>query len=86
MSLLNAHQPTVPVFCYESEDVEGWLVEEGIGHYDECRNFQYGVPPLNDLRMRMHVIRNGSRACRDERIATSVEGWQGGSTHGQPRN
>lgn len=29
----------------DSEDVEGWLVEEGIGYYDERKQFQYGSDP-----------------------------------------
>jgi len=27
----------------DTEDVEGWLVEEGIGFFDESGQFQYGV-------------------------------------------
>ncbi len=29
----------------DSEDVESWLVEEGIGYYDEREQFQYGSDP-----------------------------------------
>jgi hypothetical protein len=29
----------------DNEDVEGWLVEEGIGYYDDREQFQYGVDP-----------------------------------------
>jgi hypothetical protein len=29
----------------DSDDVEGWLVEEGIGYYDEREQFQYGSDP-----------------------------------------
>ena len=29
----------------DAEDVEDWLVEEGIGFFDECGQFQYGVAP-----------------------------------------
>jgi hypothetical protein len=29
----------------DSDDVEGWLVEEGIGYYDEREQFQYGTDP-----------------------------------------
>jgi hypothetical protein len=24
----------VPLICYDNEDIEGWLVEEGIGYFD----------------------------------------------------
>jgi hypothetical protein len=29
----------------DSDDVEGWLVEEGIGYLDERGQFQYGNDP-----------------------------------------
>ena len=29
----------------DNEDVEDWLVEEGIGYYDDREQFQYGVDP-----------------------------------------
>lgn len=29
----------------DSEDVEGWLVEEGIGFYNGIGNFEYGTDP-----------------------------------------
>ena len=31
--------------CYDNEDVEGWLIEEGIGYRDERDLFQYGTDP-----------------------------------------
>jgi hypothetical protein len=31
-----------PLRCYDNEDVESWLIEEGIGHVDHLGNFQYG--------------------------------------------
>jgi hypothetical protein len=30
---------------YDNEDVEPWLVEEGIGYYDENDEFQFGADP-----------------------------------------
>jgi hypothetical protein len=32
----------IPILVFDSEDVEGWMVEEGIGHIDLSGNFQYG--------------------------------------------
>jgi hypothetical protein len=29
----------------DSDDVEGWLVEEGIGFYNRSGNFEYGMDP-----------------------------------------
>lgn len=34
--------------CWDTEDVEGWLVEEGIGYFDRCGIFHYGVQPGDD--------------------------------------
>lgn len=34
--------PRLPRRCYENEDIEPWLVEEGIGYWDRYGNFQYG--------------------------------------------
>jgi hypothetical protein len=31
--------------CYDNEDIEGWLVEEGIGYFDESGMFHYGTSP-----------------------------------------
>lgn len=36
---------SLPFHCYENEDIEGWLVDEGIGYLDGCGNFQYGTDP-----------------------------------------
>ena len=35
----------------DSDDVEDWLVEEGIGYYDEREQLQYGIDPkaLGDI-------------------------------------
>jgi|ERR1700727_3837417 len=34
--------------CWDTEDVEGWLVEEGIGYFDRCGIFHYGIQPGDD--------------------------------------
>jgi len=34
-----------PVWCYDNEDIEGWLAEEGIGYFDESGIFHYGPSP-----------------------------------------
>jgi len=31
----------------DSDDAEDWLAEEGIGHYDESGNFQWGPDPYD---------------------------------------
>lgn len=49
MLQLNGQPDVAPVLCYDNEDIEGWLVEEGIGYYDQCGNFQYGTPPPGDF-------------------------------------
>ena len=36
------------VRCYENEDLEGWLVDEGIGHFDRNGMYQEG-PDLERL-------------------------------------
>ncbi len=34
--------------CWDTEDVEGWLVDEGIGYFDGSGRFHYGNPPISD--------------------------------------
>ena len=41
-------QPIQPLSCFDAEDVEGWLIEEGIGHLDRSGNFQYGPSPFDE--------------------------------------
>lgn len=44
--------------CYDNEDIEGWLVEEGIGYFDESGIFHYGTSPKQhdiDLPIREEV-------------------------------
>jgi hypothetical protein len=49
---MNANQQQYPfepkLWCWDTEDVEGWLVEEGIGHFDSSGIFHYGIDP-NDI-------------------------------------
>jgi hypothetical protein len=41
-----SRQPPRPTLrLYDNEDIEGWLVEEGIGYFDRLGNFQYGISP-----------------------------------------
>ena len=48
-SLAEVQQQTQePVWCYDNEDIEGWLAEEGIGYFDESGVFHYGPSP-NDF-------------------------------------
>lgn len=32
---------------FDHEDIEGWLVEEGIGFFDRAGVFHYGIDPEN---------------------------------------
>jgi hypothetical protein len=44
----------IPLRCYDNEDVEGWLIEEGIGHLDHRGNFQYG-PDFEDMSAEVDI-------------------------------
>jgi hypothetical protein len=46
----------VPVWCFDTEDVEGWLVEEGIGHFDRSGMFHYGPGPDEENSFDIPVI------------------------------
>lgn len=37
-----------PLLCWDTEDVEGWLAEEEIGHYDRAGNYREGPPVVDD--------------------------------------
>ncbi len=41
-------QAAIPILCFETEDVEGWLVDEGIGYFDESGMFHYGPAPYKE--------------------------------------
>jgi|NGEPerStandDraft_6_1074524.scaffolds.fasta_scaffold90951_2 hypothetical protein len=34
--------------CWDTEDVEGWLVDEGIGYVDSGGTFHYGPKPMDE--------------------------------------
>ena len=44
-SVAEVQQRSQSIRCYDNEDVEGWLVEEGIGYFDESGIFHYGPTP-----------------------------------------
>ena len=37
-----AHTQPPVLKCFDDEDVEGWLIEEGIGHRNKYGNLEYG--------------------------------------------
>ena len=40
------YHPIIPrLWCVDSDDAEGWLVEEGIGYFDSSGTFHYGIDP-----------------------------------------
>jgi hypothetical protein len=47
-TVLNDLESSSTIGCWDTEDVEGWLVEEGIGYFDRCGIFHYGVQPGDD--------------------------------------
>jgi hypothetical protein len=37
--------PDTVAWLYDNEDIENWLVEEGIGYRNRQGNFEYGISP-----------------------------------------
>lgn len=44
-ALINPELRFAQLWCWDTEDVEGWLVEEGIGYFDSSGIFHYGDDP-----------------------------------------
>jgi len=45
---LSAVENNSKIGCWDTEDVEGWLVDEGIGYFDRYGIFHYGIQPGDD--------------------------------------